>query len=508
MAKHKKKTKIIKKFRPPVVAVLGHVDHGKTTLLDKIRKADVASGEAAGITQHIGAYQVKLGAERGKRGTRKTQSKITFIDTPGHEAFSKMRSRGAQVADLAILVVAANDGVKPQTKEAISHIKQAKIPFLVAINKMDLQAASVEMVKGQLAETDVLVEGYGGDVVCVEVSAKTGKGIPQLLEMLLLLAEMQELKLEKKAAFKGVIIESLLDKCKGPLATLIVKKGVLRLGDRLIAEDTKGKVKAMFDDKGKRIKRAGPSEPVQVLGFKGVPPVGSVVKKTTKTTRVGAGLVPARNGKVDLIPARPKKAAKQEEANEIKQIKLILKADVAGTLEAIKANFTEEICLISEGVGAITESDILLAQSTGAVVIGFNVPVPQDVKKLSEMEKVKIKTYDVIYHLLEDLQGQILKMLEPTIDEEVLGKTEVIAEFDIKGNHIAGCKVKEGVFSKKQPVHIMRGEKKLADAKISQMQKEREDVEEVKKGNEVGLVFKPDIDFKLGDVIISYKIKS
>jgi len=500
MAKPQRKKKPALKSRPPVVAVLGHVDHGKTTLLDKIRKTDVVSDEAAGITQHIGAYQVKIKKAASRQPPAASQ--ITFIDTPGHEAFSKMRSRGARVADMAILVVAANDGVKPQTKEAISHIKQAKIPFLAAINKMDLQAASVEMVKGQLAENEVLVEGYGGDIVCVEISAKTGKGIPQLLEMLLLLAEMQELKIEKKAAFKGVIIESLLDKCKGPLATLIVKKGVLRLGDRVIAEKTKGKVKAMFDDKGKRVKKAGPSEPVQVLGFKGVPPVGSIVQKVGKIGKEQVSKVSPNQSKHG---SRQTPVSKESE-EETKQIKLILKADVAGTLEAIKTNFTEEICLISEGVGAITESDVLLAQSTGAIIIGFSVPVPQNVKKLAEMEKVKIKTYDVIYHLLEDLQGQILKMLEPTIDEEALGKAEVIAEFDIKGNHIAGCKVKEGAFFKKHPIHIMRGEKKLADAKISQMQKEREDVEEVKKGNEVGLVFKPDVDFKLGDVIISYKI--
>lgn len=503
MTKQKKQSL---RSRPPVIAILGHVDHGKTTLLDKIRKTNVAAKEAAGITQHIGAYQIKLDAKDAKGGTRKTQKKITFIDTPGHEAFSKMRSRGAQVADLAILVVAGNDGVKPQTKEAISHIKSAKIPFLVAINKIDLPEASSDMVKAQLAENQVLVEGYGGGVVCVEVSAKTGKGIPQLLEMIFLLSEMQELKLEDKALFKAIIIESLLDKYKGPLATLIIKKGILKIGDKLYAEETKGKAKAMFNHKGRRVKKAIPSDPVQILGFKGVPPVGAVVQKTPEITRVGAGLVPRPE---NFGSAQPKKVSEDsEDTKEQKRIKIILKADVAGTLEAIKANFTEEIYLINEGVGNINDSDVLLAQSTNAVIIGFNIRIPLEVKKLAEMEKVKIKTYDVIYQLLEDLQGEVLKMLEPTIDEEILGKAEIIAEFNIKGNHIAGCKVKEGSILKQYPIHIMRQEEKLADVKIIQMQKEKQDVEEVKKGNEVGLVFKPDVDFALGDMIVSYKIKN
>jgi translation initiation factor IF-2 len=489
---NKKKNKKASKSRPPVIAILGHVDHGKTTLLDKIRKTDVAAGEAAGITQHIGAYKIRL----------KTTRQITFIDTPGHEAFSKMRSRGAQVADLAILVIAANDGVKPQTKEAITHIKKAKIPFLVAINKIDLPEASVDMVKAQLAENKVLVEGYGGDVVCVEISAKTSKGIPQLLEMLLLLSQMQELKSQKKAKFEAIIIESLLDKYKGPLATLIIKKGILRVGDRICAENIFGKIKAMFNHQGKRVQKASPSDPIQILGFKAVPPVGSIVKI------VGARSPHPSTAGTDLVSARPKDKKDKVDKGEDKRIKLILKADVAGTLEAIKANFTEEICLISQGVGNITESDVLLACSTGATIIGFNVKVSIDVKKLAQMEKVKIKTYDVIYHLLEDLQGQILKILEPTIDEEILGKAEVIAEFKIKGSHIAGCKVKEGIISKKYPLHIMRNKEKVADAKITQMQKEKQEVEKVKAGNEVGLVFKPDVDFALGDAIISYKVKS
>jgi len=494
MAKKQKKTP--KKSRPPVVAILGHVDHGKTTLLDRIRKTTVAASEVSGITQHIGAYQVNL----------KNQKKITFIDTPGHEAFSKMRSRGAQVADLAILVVAGNDGVKPQTKEAISHINQADIPFLVAINKIDLSEASADMVKAQLAENKVLVEGYGGKTVCVEISAKTGKGIPELMEMILLLAEMQQLKLEDKKDLKAVVIESLLDRCKGPVATLVIKKGTLKLGDKIQAEKVSGKVKAMLNEKGRAVLKATPSMPTQVLGFKKVPPVGAVVKNITKLETQKK-----KKTQKDLLSSLPKKASKKppdstdKEKEETKQIKLILKADVAGTLEAIKANFTEEICLINEGVGEINESDVLLAASTGAVIIGFNVKIPNEVKKLAQMEKVKIKKYEVIYTLLEELQGEILKMLEPTIDEEILGKAEIIAEFKIKGNHIAGCKVKEGTIAKKYPVHLMRNEEKLADTKIIQMQKERQEAEEVKSGNEVGLVFKPDIDFIIGDVIISYK---
>lgn len=473
-----------KLFRPPVVAILGHVDHGKTSLLSVIKDIDLTTKEHGGITQHITAYQINFKGE-----------KITFIDTPGHAAFIKMRSHGASVTDLAVLVIAADDGIKPQTKESLSHIRQAKIPFLVAINKIDLVNASVDKVKAQLAENNVLVEGYGGNIVCVEVSAKQKKGLENLLEMILLLAKMEDLKTDVKKLLEAVVIDSRLDSKKGPVATILVKNGILKIGDKVFAKDTEVRIKAMFDDKGKAVVAAGISQPVEVLGFKKVPLVGVKLAalKTLKQASVG-------------LQASGKKKIKTKTEDEKKEekVKIILKTDTEGTLQAVESNLSEEVEIILRGVGQVNESDVLLALSTKAYIIAFNVKTPAAVKKLAEIEKVKIKTYNVIYKLLEDIEKRVLKILEPTIDETVLGEAKIIAEFKIKKNHIAGCKINKGKISKKDLIHLKRENEIIKDARIISLQKEKKEVSDAKAGEEIGITFSPDLDFKIGDDIISY----
>lgn len=475
--------------RPPVVCVLGHVDHGKTTLLDYIRKTKthLVAKESGGITQHIGAYQAKI---------KSSENIITFIDTPGHAAFCKMRSRGANVADLAVLVVDAAEGLKPQTNECLKLIEEAKIPFIVALNKIDLPEASVDKVKSQLAEKGVLVEGYGGQIVAVPISAKTGKGVDELLEMIVLQAEMQELKANPFLPGQAVVIETKLDVKKGPLATLLVKDGTFFSGDYLVSDHNLGKIKAMFDENGRKINKAGPSKPVEILGFKTGPAAGVLVHacRQLKTEKI----------KTFSISQPCKVPVANEE--ESKKLKIILKVDVAGSLEAIKNNLSEKIYLISEGVGEVNESDVLLAIGSKAVILAFRVAVSKPVKKLAEYEQVKIKSYDIIYKLLEDLEKEVLRMIGPTIEETVLGEARVIAAFKIHKVHIAGCRVAKGIFSAGNKVHIKREGKLLTDSKIRNMQKNRLEVKSVKAGDEVGLVFSPDVDFKIGDDIISYNV--
>lgn len=468
--------------RPPVVAILGHVDHGKTTLLSKIKEIDLTKGEHGGITQHIGAYQVTY---KGRT--------ITFIDTPGHAAFEKMRARGASVTDLVVLVVAADEGVKPQTKESLKHIKAAKVPYLVAINKIDLPNISVDKVKKDLAENGILVEGYGGDVVAVAVSAKTGKGLDELLEMILLLSEMADLRADPKGPLEAVVIESKLDRARGPVATLLVKNGTLHLREEIIAENVSAKVKAMFDETGRLVKEAGPSKPVEVLGFKNLPPIGGVVKRT--------------NGEIATLRTQKKReeAIETSEDTEKRKLKVILKADVAGTLEAILASFPEDVEVIYSGVGDITESDVLLASAAKSLLLGFNVHVPSQIKKLAQTEKVKIKTYSVIYELLEDIEKQVLKILEPTIDEEVLGQAEIVAEFEIKKERIAGCRVKEGRIAKSDKLHLKREKGIIGNCRIKSMKRGKESIDTAKKGEEFGAILTPTLDFKLGDMLVSFR---
>jgi translation initiation factor IF-2 len=499
--------------RPPVVVVLGHVDHGKTTLLDKIRQTNVVGSEAGGITQHIGAYQVTVEpssrATEGSRGipygdkkeilhsAQDDRKTITFIDTPGHAAFSKMRSRGARVADLAVLVVAVDEGVKPQTLESLKYIHQADINYLVALNKIDIPNTNIERVKKLLSEKGIMVEGYGGEVVAVPVSAKTGKGTDELLEMILLLAEMADLKGDPKGKLEAVVIESKLDPRRGPLATVLVRNGSLRVGEVVRVEDSLVKIRAMFNEKGKPVKIALPSQPVEVLGFKTVPPVGGKVITEPLSS------VPSKISVPSVIKKESKTESETPESPE-KKLKIILKADVAGTLEAIKASLPKDLQIINAEVGEVNESDVLLASATGAQIIAFNVKISPRVKELAEAEKVKITPYKVIYELLEDIEKKVLKAIEPTADEVILGKAEIIAEFEIKKERIAGCRMIEGEIKKVDKLHLLRKEELVGDCRIKSLRSGKRDIESVKGGEEFGVVLLG-VDFTIGDVLVSFR---
>ena len=486
-----------KDSRPPVVVILGHIDHGKTTLLSKIKEIDLTRKEHGGITQHIGAYQVTVEpsprAPEGSRGD-KTQT-ITFIDTPGHAAFNQMRSRGAKIADLAVLVVAANEGVKPQTLESLKFIKQAGINFLVALNKIDLPEVNIESAKKNLADNGIPVEGFGGDIVVVPVSAKEGKGIDDLLEMILLLAEMMSLQGNSQGELQAIVIESKIDSHKGPLATILVRNGSLKVGDELKVEEAWGKIRAMFDEKSQRVDKALPSQPVEVLGFKTVPPVG--------------GQVEMARGNLNEIPVPIKEGVtsitKEEMIQDLNpKLAIVLKADMEGTLEAIKNNLPEGCQIIKAEVGEVNDSDILLADTSSAEVIAFNVKVSPQIKKLAETEKVKISSYQVIYELLEEVEKKVLKIMEPTIDEEILGRAEIIAEFVMK-EKIAGCRVIEGEIKKSDQIHLLRSSQIINEVRLKSMKQGKEDIQQVKKGGEFGVILTPNIDFKIGDVLVSYR---
>ncbi len=465
--------------RPPIVAVLGHVDHGKTSLLSKIKEIDLTRKEHGGITQHIGAYQVNY---RDKL--------ITFIDTPGHATFSQMRSRGAKVADLVVLVVAVDEGFKPQTRESLQHIQAAKVPYLVALNKIDLPSVDIKRTKENLAKNGILLEGHGGEVVAVPVSAKTGQGLKDLLEMILLLAEMTDIKGDPQGKLEAVVIESKLDRARGTLATILVRSGSLNVGDEIRVEEVGAKIKAMMDEKGKRVKTAGPSKPVEILGFSEAPLIGGKVEK-------GEPLM-----KVEKL--RKSKAKISAEAEE-KELKIILKTDVAGTLEAVTASLPENVAIIAAGVGDVTESEILLASATGATVIGFGVKIPGGVKKLAQTEGVAVETYQIIYELLEAIEERALKAMAPMIDEEVLGRAEIIAEFGYQKQRVAGCRIYEGQFNKKDKLHLQRGEKVMGDCQVKSMKQAKENVSRAEKGEELGLILIPSLDFKIGDVLVSYR---
>lgn len=452
--------------RPPVITVMGHIDHGKTTLLDALRQTHVADKESGGITQHIGAYQLDY---QGK--------KLTFIDTPGHAAFAAMRSRGAQATDLVVLVIDAVESIKPQTKECLDHIKAAQVPFLVAINKIDLPNASSAIVKKDLADAGVMVEGFGGDIVCVDISAKTHKNLDQLLEMILLLTEMQAVANKPLAPLQAVVIESSLDKKRGPVATIIVRQGTLKLGDELNLGQATGKVKALFNEKCEQLTAVLPGCPALVLGFSTVP-------------SVGANTVSDSPASID--PSS-------------KTLKVILKADVAGTLEAITQNLSSEVTLISAGVGEIGEADVALAQSTKAKIIGFRVKTTSSAQKLAEIEKVLIINYSLIHELLDNLQDQVLKMLEPTIDEEILGEAKIIAQFTAKGEAIAGCKVTSGKLMPGNLVHLLRNKEPVAHAKIKSIHQGKDTVDKAKKGEEYGIAFTQPLAFQPKDTLQAYK---
>jgi len=462
-------------IRPPVVVILGHVDHGKSTLLDYIRKTNIVAQEPGQITQHIGAYQVSVDGK-----------KITFIDTPGHEAFAKMRSRGAKVADLAILVVAADDGVMPQTKEAIKHIKQAKIPVIVAINKIDLPDINLDKIKKQLVNEGVLLEGYGGETVTVPISAKTGQGVSDLLEMVLLVSEMEKLEGDPTAPFQAVVIEAKLDRNRGPVASIIVKNGILHLGEKIFAEGIEGKVRAIINDRGERLSEVKPGDPAEILGLERIPPVGAILTQ-------------------EPIKKEEKTETKEEIKKEEGQLKIILKADVWGTLEAILTSLSQEkVEIISGSVGDINESDVLLAKTTRAIIIGFNVKVASVAATLAETEKVKIKVYQVIYELLEEIKEAIEAISQP-MKEEFLGRAEIIAEFPFKKGKIAGCKIIDGRLAVGDRIKVLRGEKEVGLSRIKSLKQQKEAVSKVELGQECGVLFDPPLDFIIGDSVISYR---
>lgn len=471
--------------RPPVVAVLGHVDHGKTSLLDYIRKSHVAEKEFGGITQHMGSYQI----EHENR-------KITFIDTPGHEAFSAMRARGGQASDIAILVVAADDGVMPQTKESIAHIKAANIPFLVAINKIDLPGANIEKVKKQLAENAVLLEGYGGDVVAVKISAKTGQGITELLEMLLLLADMQELEDTQYKPFSGIVIEAKMDKACGPSARIIVKEGILRVGDSISTESASGKARSLFDSNKKNLKEALPAAPVEVLGFSKVPKVGETVKKSTQEKDLD-----------EKIPNRL--SVKEKLALPENEICLIIKADYVGSLEAIISTIEQlrgenkQLKIFFSETGAITEGDVLLASATHSLIIGFNVDISPAVEKLAGEEKVLIRRYNLIYELLDELRQGLEALKREKSEENSLGEAEVLESFATKVGKIAGCKVKSGRINQGDILIVKRGEKELGRSKIVSMKHRETNINEASEGQDFGVVLEKELPFIKGDIMIA-----
>jgi len=497
------------KPRPPVVTVMGHVDHGKTTLLDAIRKTDVASKEAGGITQHIGAYTVKL--EDGRI--------ITFIDTPGHEAFTSMRARGAQVTDIVILVVAADDGVMEQTKEAIEHARAAKVPIVVAINKIDKPDANPERVKSQLAELGLVPEEWGGDTLVANISAKKRIGIEELLELVLLQAEMLDLKAAYDRPARGRIIESKLDKGRGPVATVIVQEGTLREGDVFVAGLTYGRVRAMFDSYGNRIKTATPSIPVEIIGFEDVPQAGDdfiVVDEEEKARKIAEyrqrkarEAETAKEVKISL-----EKLFEKLKEGEIKELNIVLKADTQGTLEALKSSLSKlstdkvKINIIRAGIGAISESDVMLASASNAIVVGFNVKPTPNAKNVAKEERVEIKFYDVIYQLIDDIKKAMVGLLEPKLEEHITGIAEVRATFRIpKIGIVAGCYVKEGTINRNNKVRVIRDGVVIFTGNIASLKRFKEDVKEVAAGYECGLRIENFQDIKEGDIIEAFEIK-
>lgn len=478
-------------IRVPIVTILGHVDHGKTSLLDYIRKANVAAREHGGITQHIGAYQAE---HEGKL--------ITFIDTPGHAAFEKMRSRGAKVADIAVLVVAVDDGIMPQTIEAIKHIQEAKVPMIVAVNKVDLPGinlqAQVEKIKRQLSDNKVLIEEYGGDVPIVQISAKTGLGVDKLLEMILLVAEVNELKGDPSLPAAGVVIEANMDKFKGPVATLLIRNGTLRRGDQIVLGGIKGKIRALMNYLGKPLEEAGPSTPVEIQGLEAVPMVGATLGQVG--TQEGTFI--AKN--LSLI-----ERLKQGESNALN---VILKADKQGSLEAIiealeKFNADKEaVKIVSSGTGDIMEGDIEMATVAHAIVVGFNNKLTPAASRMADSERVLVRNYTIIYELLDELSEVIEEMMVKGALEEVYGTAQILAEFPFgKNEKIAGCRIVDGAIAKGPKIRIVRGQEVVGETKIKSLKKGKDEVSKLEKGQECGMIFDPFVDFQIGDVVESYR---
>ncbi len=492
--------------RPPIVTLMGHVDHGKTSLLDKIRHSRITAKEAGGITQHIGAYQIEY---NGK--------KITFLDTPGHEAFTKMRARGATVTDIVILVVAADEGIKPQTVEAINHAKSAGVAIIVAINKIDKPEANPDIVKNQLTKYDLIVEDYGGDIVAVPVSAKTGEGIDELLEYILLIAEMLELKANPDRSAKGYIIEAKVDKGRGPVATVLVQNGTLKRGDVFTCGFTFGKVRGMFDDLGKQVKEAPPSTPVEVLGFNEIPNAGDkfYVVKNEQVAREIAEIKKLREEEAKA-KKQPKKLSledlfKKMEEGEIKELPIVLKCDVQGSVETIDAllnklsNDQVRVNVIHKAVGAISENDVLLASASNAIILGFHVKADKKTMKLAEQEGVEIRIHNIIYELTNEIKAAMEGLLQPEIKEEIIGHLEVRKVFKVpKVGFVAGCYVTDGYITRKANVRVYRDNILIHEGRLSSLKRFKDDVNEVKAGYECGVSIENLKDIKEGDEIEAY----
>jgi translation initiation factor IF-2 len=491
--------------KPPVVTVMGHVDHGKTSLLDRIRQANVQSGEAGGITQHIGAYQVESGGK-----------KITFIDTPGHEAFTEMRARGAKVTDIVILVVAADDGVMPQTDEAIEHARAAGVPLVVALNKIDVPNANPDRVLGQLSERELVPEAYGGETVTVPVSAKTGEGIDELLENVLIVAELEDLKANPKALASGYVIESERDPGRGPVATLLINRGTLHRGDVVLAGTAYGRVRAMLDYTGKRIKEAGPGSPVEILGLSGVPEAGTRFEAMDheRTARDRAQQAEAAHRRQELAQGGPRRTL-EELLGEggVQDLNLVVKADVAGSVEALKEALarlsTEEVRvnIVRSGVGAITDSDVMLGTASGGIVLGFNVRPTNTAKQVADREGIEIRTYDVIYKALEEIEAAMRGMLAPDTEERETGTAEVRAIFRVPNvGVVAGCYVTSGEIFRNNRVRVVRDGVVIYEGNIASLKRFKDDVRSVRAGFECGVGVENFNDVKEGDVLEFFEV--
>lgn len=495
--------------RPPVVTIMGHVDHGKTSLLDAIRKTNVTASEAGGITQHIGAYQVEL---HGK--------KITFLDTPGHEAFTAMRARGTKVTDIAILVVAADDGVMPQTEEAVDHARAANVNILVAINKVDKPNANIDHVKQQLSDLKLIPEDWGGSTICVPVSAKQGQGIDLLLEMILLVADMAELKANPDKRARGTVIESKLDKGKGPVATVLVQEGTLLIGDAFVAGKSYGKIRAMNNDKGERIKKASPAFPAEIVGLSQVPQAGDIFQ-VVLDEKLARQIADARSLKGREERMAPIKRITLDDLSQqikegvIKELKLIIKADVNGSVEALKqallrlSNDDVRVNVIHGGVGGVTESDVLLAAASNAIIIGYNIRPEPYIKQKAEMENVDIRLYRVIYHAIDDVKLAMMGMLEPTYKEVMLGRVEVRQVIKIsKIGVIAGCYVQEGRITRDADVRILRDSAVIFEGKLASLRRFKDDVKEVAAGFECGISVEKYSGLQTGDIIEAFTVEA
>lgn len=492
--------------RPPVVTVLGHVDHGKTSLLDAIRKTKVTAGEAGGITQHIGAYQVDVNGQR-----------ISFLDTPGHEAFTAMRARGARVTDVAVLVVAADDGIMPQTMEAIDHARAAGVPIVVALTKIDLEGAKPDRVKQQLAEQSLNIEEYGGDVICVGVSAKTGEGIPELLENILVASEVLELKANPNRPAVGVVIEAEMDRSRGPTATVLVQTGTLHVGDVAVVAETWGRVKAMFNEHGRRIKEAGPAEPAAVLGLQEVARAGDTLNVVAddKTARQIV-LLRLREREAAALHNQPRVTLDtlfgEISAGKVKDLNLILKTDVQGSIEPIRqsleklSNEQVRVKVIHGASGSVTESDAMLAVASKGIIIAFNTPVEPGAQRLIEQEGIDLRHYSVIYHITEDVDKALQGLLEPVYVEVVTAHAEVRQVFQIRRrNQVGGAYVRDGTITRSDLVRVQRGDQVLADTKIAALRRFQEDAREVQTGFECGITLDDFTDFQEGDVLEFYR---